>query len=224
MNTSFRGKHVMLLYENNSERDNVTIDYINQGLKENQLCVYASVNAYGRWNLSNVSSKIKDYKENINKRNLLIINLRPFYNSALTGDLTPFEELKTQIKQELERRDNKSVIIVADCADNLFQNQYFNQSELVESWWHRVYNDWIQHENQGQNHITIICPHLDLLLYKHPFNQHKYRIFDNHSVTIDIGGRTIKTASTLVQHIEKQPHPAEPTIALMESKNTYSSC
>jgi hypothetical protein len=45
-----------------------TIDYINQGLKENQLCVYASVNAYDRSNLSTVSSKIKDYKENIDKR------------------------------------------------------------------------------------------------------------------------------------------------------------
>jgi hypothetical protein len=216
INTSSRGKHVALLYENNSERDNATIDYINQGLKENLLCVYASVNAYDRSNLSKVSSKIKDYKENINKRNLLIINLRPFYNSALTGDLTPFEELRTQIKQELERRNNKSVIIVADCADNLFQNRYFNQSELVESWWDRAYNDWIRHENQGQNHITIICPHLDSLMYKHPFNQHKCKIFDNHSATIDIGGRTIKTASTLVQRIEKQSQPTEPTISLVE--------
>jgi CheY-like chemotaxis protein len=168
--------------------------------------------------LSKVSSKIQDYKDNINKRNLLIINLRSFYNSALTGDLTPFEGLRTQIKQELERRNNRSVIIIADCADNLFQNQYFNQSELVERWWHHVYNDWIQHENQGQNHITILCPHLDSLMYKHPFNQHKYKIFDNHNVIIDIGGRTIKTASTLVQHIEKQPHPTEPIISLMESK------
>jgi len=69
-------------------RDNVTIDYINQGLIENQLCVYASVNAYDRSNLSKVLDKIKGYKENIVKRNLLIVNLRPFYDSALRGDLT----------------------------------------------------------------------------------------------------------------------------------------
>jgi hypothetical protein len=87
--------------------------------------------------LFKVSSKIKGYKENINKGNFLIINLKPFYNTALRVDLTPFEGL-AQIQQELERRNNKSVIIVADCADNLFQNQYFDQSELVESWWHRV--------------------------------------------------------------------------------------
>lgn len=63
INASSRGKHVVLLYENNSVRDNATIDYINQGLKENQLCVYASVNASNRSNLSTVSSKIKDYKQ-----------------------------------------------------------------------------------------------------------------------------------------------------------------
>lgn len=199
-------------------RDNVTIDYINQGLKENQLCIYGSVNAYDRSNLSKVLDKIKDYKENIDKRNLLVVNLRPFYDSALRGDLTPFEQLRTQIQQELERRNNKSVIIIADCADNLFQNQYFDQSELVESWWHRVYNKWIQNEKQGQNHITIICPHLDSLLYKHPFDQHKSKIFDNHSITIDIEGRTIMTSSTLVQCIENRPQPAEQTISLMESQ------
>jgi len=175
--------------------------------------VYASVNAYDRSNLSKVSSKIKDYKENVNKRNLLTINLKPFYNSALGGDLTSFEELRTQIQQELERRNNKSVIIVADCADNLFQNQYFDQSELVESWWHRVFREWIQHEEKGQ--ITIICPHLDSLLYKHPFDFHKYKIFENHSVTIDIAGRTIITSSRCVQHIEKQQ---EPIISLVESQ------
>jgi len=134
--------------------------------------------------------------------------------------LTPFEELVTHIKQELEHRNSKSVLIVADCADNLFQNQYFNQSELLESWWHRVYKEWMQHEDQEQDHITIICPHLDSLLYKQPFDQHKCKIFDNHSVTIDIEGRTIMTSSTLLQSIEKQPQPAEPTISLMESQ-TY---
>ena len=207
----------MLLYENNSERDIATIDYINRGLQENQLCVYASVNAYDKRNSSKVLSKIKDFKENINKRNLLIINLKPFYNSALRGDLTPFEELRTQIQQELERRNNKSLIIVADCADNLFQNQYFDQSELVESWWHRVYREWTQHE-QEKGHITIICPHLDLLLYKHPFDFHKYKIFDNHSITINIPDRTIITSSRCVQRIEKQPEPAEPIVSLVESQ------
>jgi CheY-like chemotaxis protein len=52
-------------------------------------------------------------------------------------------------------------------------------------------------------------------LYKHPFDFHKYKIVDNHSVTIDIAGRTIITSSRCV-HIEKQPEPAEPTVPLVE--------
>ena len=202
----------MLLYKNNSERETAALDYINQGLKENQLCIYASVDSYDQLHLSRISSRIVDFKGNIDKRNLLIVNLKPFYDSALKGDLTPFEKLKKQIQQELERRNNnnKSVIIVADCADNLFQNQYFDQSQLVESWWHRVYIEWIRYNNnQGRQqqlyHITIVCPHLDLLLHKHPFDQHKYKILDNHSITIDMAGHTIMTSSTLDYHIEEPP-------------------
>jgi CheY-like chemotaxis protein len=219
----------MLLYDNNSERDVATVSYINQGLEENQLCMYASVYAYDEPRLSRILHKIKDYKENINKRNLLIVNLKPFYDSALNGDLIHFEKLKTQTQQELERRNNKSVIIVADCADNLFQNQYFDQSELVESWWHRVYLEWIQQEekkknNRLQNNITIICPHLGKLLGKHPFSQHKNKIFDNHSITMDIEGRILNEPSTSVKRRRKQEQrlqqfqPTEPSNPTIESQ------
>ena len=225
IHSSSRGKHAVLLYKNNSERDKAALEYINQGLRENQLCIYASV-AYDQLHLSRISSKIVDFEENIDKRNLLIVNLKSFYDSALKGDLTPFEKLKKQIQQELEHRNNnnKSVIIVADCADNLFQNQYFDQSQLVESWWHRVYMDWMRHDNnkgrqQKQHDVTIVCPHRDLLLHKHPFDQHKYKILDNHSVTIDMAGHTVMTSSALSKHIEEPPlRPTESVNSQMKSQ------
>jgi CheY-like chemotaxis protein len=227
IHSSSRGKHAVLLYKSILERDKAALDYINKGLNENQLCIYASVEAYDQLHLSNISSKIVDFKENIYKRNLLIVNLKPFYDSALKGDLTPFENLKKQIQEELElRNNNKSVTIVADCADNLFQNQYFDQSQLVESWWHHAYIEWIRYDkNQGrqqqkQHHVTIVCPHLDLLLHKHPFDQHKYKILDNHSITIDMAGHTIMTSSTLNKLIvEPQPLRAtESTSSQMKSQ------
>jgi hypothetical protein len=49
---------------------------MNQGLKEGQLCIYASVNAYEPFHLTNISSLIEDYKDNLNKRNLLIVDLK----------------------------------------------------------------------------------------------------------------------------------------------------
>jgi len=217
-NSSSRGNHVILLYENNWERDVATTELINQGLGENQLCVYASVDAYDKSRLANISSKINNYEENVNKRNLLIVNLEAFYDSALKGDLTPFEEFKIKIQQEMECRNNKCIIIVADCADNLFQNQYFVQCELVESWWHGVYKEWIQHENQGQNKVTIVCPHLDSLLCKHPFDLHRHKIFDNHTLAIDVNGQLITGSSTSVKKIEQQPQITGPVVSLMESQ------
>ena len=94
---SSSSQHACTLYDNNSERDLSSINYINRGLEEKQLCIYASVNAYDdTLHLEKIFSQIKDYKENINKRNLLIVDLKPFYNSALKGDLTPFEDLYIQ--------------------------------------------------------------------------------------------------------------------------------
>lgn len=117
------------------------------------------------------------------------------------------------------------MIILADCVDNLFQNQYFDQSELVESWWHNVYQKWIQQEqyNQGQNHITIICPHLGTLMGKHPFDQHKHKIFNNHSATIDIAGNIIMASPTSVKGAKQkqkreQEQPQEPTISQIGSQ------
>jgi CheY-like chemotaxis protein len=205
-----RNQHVMLLYENNFNRDLASIKYINQGLKEKQLCIYASVNTYDTTSssssphLTKMSAQIEDYKENINKRNLLIVNLKPFYDSALARDLTPFEEFEMQLRQELKNRDDnsKDVLIIADCADNLFSNKCFDQCDLVEKWWQGIYLKWLhqqqqqqqqQENNNLQNHFTIICPYPSSLLRKHPFDQHKHQISHNHSITIDTAGRIILT-------------------------------
>lgn len=178
----------MILYDNNYERDLASVKYVNQGLEEKQLCIYASVNAYDdASHLAKISSQIIDYEENINKGNLLIVDLKPFYNSALIGDLTPFENFYIQLLLQLKKnRDGKcGVLIVADCADNLFRNKHFDQCDLVEKWWQDVYVKWLQQrQDREQNYIiNIICPHSGSLLSKHPFDQHKHQLSHNHSIT-----------------------------------------
>jgi CheY-like chemotaxis protein len=193
-------------------------ELINKGLEENQLCIYASVDTYDKSHLANLHAKIKNFEENIYKKNLLIVNLKPFYDSALKEDLTLFEEFRTQIVLELERRANKRVIILADCADNLLRNHCFEQSELVEKWWHRVYMEWTQHGKE-QNHITIICPHLDSLLCNHPFDKYSHKIFDNHNIAIDTAGHLIMASSSSVKRvIQHQKQIADPAVSLMESQ------
>jgi CheY-like chemotaxis protein len=177
----------MLLYNDYTDRELATVNYISQGLQDKQLCVYASVDAYDTSHLSKISCQIKDYEENIIKRNLIIVNLKPFYDSALVGDLTPFEEFYIQLQQELKHRDGRNgVLIVADCADKLFRDKNFDQCNIVEKWWQDAYMKWLQ---QGQDHIiNVICPHSGSFLSKHPFDQHKHQLSHNHSIIIDTTG------------------------------------
>ncbi|MGA9167638.1 MAG: response regulator [Nitrososphaeraceae archaeon] len=207
MNLS-RNKHAILLYQNNFNLDLTSAQCINQGLEEKQLCVYASVNGFDKSHLLNISSQIMDYEENIRKRNLLIVDLKPYYECALVGDLTPFKELELQLRQELVNRgtaNNSDVLIIADCADNLFMNQRFDQCEMVENWWHNIYNDWLkkqQQQGKERNHLTVICPYSSSLLNKHPYDQHKHKISHNHSIVIDTTGHIVtKYTSTEEERI-----------------------
>ena len=141
--------HVMLLYNVYSDRELASIKYINQRLQEKQLCVYASVDAHNKSHLSKISCQIKDYEENVIKGNLIILNLKPFYDSVLAGDLTPFDEFYIHLQKELKHRDCKNgVLIVADCADNLFRDKNFDQCNIVEKWWQDVYIKWLQQQEK----------------------------------------------------------------------------
>lgn len=196
-----RNQHAILLYKNDSSRNHAAAKCLNQGLKEGQLCIYASVNAHMGPHLTQMSSLIEDYNENIEDRNLLIVGLKPFYDSALKGDLTPFDEFNTKIQEEMRtrggKRKSKHVLIIADCADNLFASQRFNECEIVENWWHDVYNKWTKKQQQQQqqgnkdSHFTVICPYSSSLLVKNPFSQHKHQISHNHSMAIDTEGRVV---------------------------------
>ncbi|MGC1930367.1 MAG: HAMP domain-containing sensor histidine kinase, partial [Candidatus Nitrosopolaris sp.] len=216
--------HVMLLYNDYSERELASINYINQGLREKQLCIYASVDAYNTSHLSKISRQIKDYEENIIKRNLIILNLKPFYDSALAGDLTPFEEFYIQLQEELKLNGKNGVLIVADCADNLFRDKHFDQCNIVEKCWQEVYIKWIQQQEktrgQDQNHIiNVICPHSGSLLRSHPFDQHKHHLSHNHSIIIDIGSDTINTATRHEPLEESNRQDNATVIHLKESIN-----
>ena len=59
-------EHIMLLYSSNDERNNAVVNYINNGLKSEHQCIYASINAYdseSSSSISNLSSKIDNIKK-----------------------------------------------------------------------------------------------------------------------------------------------------------------
>jgi CheY-like chemotaxis protein len=195
--TLARNKHAILLYQDKFNLDLASAQYINQGLREKQLCVYASVYCSYKSHLSNITSQITDYQKNIRMRNLLFVDLKPFYECAMKGDLTPFGDLEMQLQEELTRRgsaDKNGVLIIADCADNLYTNQLFDHCEMVENWWHHIHKKWLEEQQQGKKriHLTVICPYLSSLFSKHPFDQHLRQISHNHSIVVDSAGHIIK--------------------------------
>src|SRR5918994_2567982 len=100
-------EHVMLLYSSDDERNNAAVNYINNGLKSGHQCIYASIYAYNSEsssNISNLSSRIDNYKENIENGELQIVNFKPYYESALDGDLSPFKKLKSELEKTQHQR------------------------------------------------------------------------------------------------------------------------
>jgi hypothetical protein len=177
-------EHVMLLYDNDYERNEVAVNYINEALKNSQLVVYASVDADDASYMTKVSSKIMNYKENMEHGDLLVLSLKPFYKRALTGDLEAFKDFKELLEEIVQERTlagrKNEVLIVADCADNLSRNEKFDECVYVEIWWQSTHLEW---QKNGLN-ITVICPHPRSILEKNPFVQQKQRISRQHSLTV----------------------------------------
>ncbi|MGZ5511336.1 MAG: response regulator [Nitrososphaeraceae archaeon] len=182
-------KHAMLLYHSDDMRNKISINSINKGLERGQLCIYASVDAYNNessFNISNLSSKISNYQENIQNGNLRIINFKPYYESAISGDLTPFRELKSELESTLSQRltDGKrnEILVIADAACSLSQHKHFGECIVLERWWQDVHDAWIK----NNLNITVICPHPGIILNDGLFGKIKNKISHCHTLTIDL--------------------------------------
>jgi CheY-like chemotaxis protein len=186
-------EHIMLLYNNENDRNNAAVNYINKGLKDGYHCIYASINAYdseSSSNISNLSSSIDNYKENIESGELRIINFKPYYQSALHGDLAPFKKLKTEMEKTLCHRQSEgkkgAILAFADAACFLAHNKYFAECERLEQWWHDTTNEW----SQNNQNITVICPHPGRILNDPSLTNKKGRIHAKHTITIDLNNDT----------------------------------
>lgn len=174
-------EHIVLLYDNEYERDKLVAEYINEGLKRGQLCAYASVMNPDIRTLNNtLKSRIVDFDNNIREGNLLLVKLSTHYVGALTGNLEPFNTMERELTERAKIRQDKHVRIVADCAGFLYENKHFDECVELEQWWH-------QKPFEG----SYLCPFQNSLCDKFPYNYHKYRVFGNHDIIIDERGSLI---------------------------------
>lgn len=199
-------QHVMLLYRDDAERTEAIANYINEGLKGSQLCVYASGRSADAAHMSSLSSQVPGYDEHARKGNIIVINFKPFYESALSGDFDPFTHLKVRLEKMLREyasaEKGDRMLVVADAADRLSCGGHFDRCVALESWWDRAHADW----TASNQNITVVCPHPGHVLTEQQPVLH--RIGSSHSLTIDLQehrGIPKKTRPIRILIAEREP-------------------
>jgi len=126
-----------------------------------------------------------DYEENVNRGNLLTMDIRSFYNFLLAGDQQPFDELKTMVEEAIKERiaskRNGEMILVMGVVGGLAENQKFDECLNLERWGQKTHSEWLQ---KGLK-VTIICPHPSPILDKNQFMHYKQTISSLHDITLD---------------------------------------
>lgn len=175
-------QHIALLYETPLQRDVASARYINEGLKRNQLCVYASVHVRDGEHMARFSKLISDFDRNVQDGNLIVVDLSPYYISALSDELRPFEDIKKELASRAAGRADRHVRLSGDAADLLFRNRHFDECARLEAWW-----------DQKPFEGSYMCPYPRHMLNKFPHALHKFRIFANHDVVADADGNIMAT-------------------------------
>ena len=180
-------QHALVLF---SPEDNntATRKYVNEALRRGQLTVYVPVNADNNNNTSQTSkieSEIIDYEDNMNRGNLLTLDIRSFYEFLLAGDQQPFEELRILLEEAIRERiasdKNIEVTFVSGIAGTLAANQKFDESINAEKWWQKTHSEWLK---QGLK-VTMICSHPSTIFDKNQFIHYKQTILSLHDTTLD---------------------------------------
>src|SRR5918995_110743 len=96
-------QHAMLLYSN--DEDKATAKYVNEALRRGCLTVYVLVDTDDNAShMSKMASGIVNYEDDVNRGNLLTLDIRSFYNFALAGNMEPFEDLKIMLEEAIKER------------------------------------------------------------------------------------------------------------------------
>lgn len=178
-------QHAMVLHS--ADDDKAATQYVNEALRRGQLTVYVPVNTDNNTShISEIASEIINYEDNVNRGNLLTFDMRSFYNSALAGDMEPFEELKIMLEEAItERRiasdKNDEVTFVSGIAGTLATNQRFDESIATEQWWQKTHSEWLQ---KGLK-ITMICSHPCTIFDKNQFMHYKQAMSSLHQIVVD---------------------------------------
>jgi hypothetical protein len=178
-------QHALVLHTDDNNK--ATTKYVNEALRRGQLTVYIPVNTDNNNNTSNsseIESEIMNYEDNVNRGNLLTLDIRSFYNSALAGNTQPFEELKMLLEEAIKERiaynKNDEVTFVSGIGGTLATNQKFDECINAEKWWQNTHSEWLQ---KGLK-VTMICSHPSAIFEKSQFMHYKQGMSSLHQIVV----------------------------------------
>jgi thymidine kinase len=177
------------------------LQYLGEGLQQNQLCVYLSMNNLKKGHSKIMLSQISNLK-NFQKENFMIIeNSDDYYIDAACDNLKPFEDLKRQIFEKATLDNKKEIRIVCDITNFLFRNKHFDQCVAVEEWWDQTIEEL--NKIHGLN-ILLLCLYNSNNFQNAPFEYQRYRINDNHSIICDSEGIVHSKFDSLISEGRKK--------------------
>lgn len=190
-----QNSHIILLYENQVDLNNAFITYINEGLKRGQLCIFGSVLLHNYDYLTNLSSKIKNFEENIRNENLILVDMANYYIQAMVDNLQEFDKFKGGLMDRVKndrKREDKHIRLISDCNEFLLTNKHFDECINLEKWWH-------QEPFEG----SFLCHYPRSLFDRFPFNYYLFRLFHRDDIVIDSYG------NFLLDYVKNSEHQSK---------------
>jgi hypothetical protein len=183
-------QHGLFLYP--PEDGKAATKFVDEALSRGQLVVYVPVNRDNDTpHISDIESEITNYEDNMNRGNLLTLDMRSFYNFLLSGNMEPFEELKVLLEEAMRERiasgkkNDEGVTFVSGIAGTLATNQRFEESINAEKWWQKTHSEWLQ---KGLK-VTMICSHPSTIFDKksqeEQFMNYKRAMLSLHQAILD---------------------------------------
>jgi hypothetical protein len=103
-----RNSHIILLYDNQQDLTDSYITYINEGLARGQLCVFASVLLQNNDFLRNISPKIINFEQNVQNKNLVLVDMANYYIQAMMDNLHEFDKFKNNLIENVKNDKNRN--------------------------------------------------------------------------------------------------------------------
>gem|GEM_PF-2026232 len=165
---------------------NSLLRYIDEGLQQNQLCVYLSMHNMKNDHPKTIISQLTNLKDYQKEKSFMIIkNSDDYYISAACENLKPFEDLKKQIFEKAILDNKKEIRIVCDIPNLLFKNKHFDQCIAVEEWWDQTIEEL--NKKYGLS-VSLLCLYNSNNFQDAPFKHQRSRINNNHTTICDSEG------------------------------------